>query len=91
VFNSCGPLEAVMGTFTDLRTAIGEYVNQAKATGAVIDINQGAIRLATKYPQTGLTIDEIANEIARAAALHGVPLFSAGHSSLAQPVSKASD
>jgi hypothetical protein len=64
-----------MGTFTALREAIIEYVDQKKASGAVIELNQATIRLAAKYPQTGLTIDEIAMEIARTAAYRGVVIF----------------
>jgi hypothetical protein len=64
-----------MSTFTALQEAIIEYVDEKRAAGAVVEINQAAIRLATKYPQTGLTIDEIALEIARTAANRGVVVF----------------
>ena len=64
-----------MGTLTALREAIAEYVRAKRDAGAIVELNQAAIQLDTKYPHTGLTGDEIAMEIARTAADQGVVVF----------------
>jgi predicted sugar kinase len=63
-------VEAVMSTFASLRVAIVEYADEKIAAGEVVDLNLAAMRLATKYPQTGMTIDEIADEITRVTTIH---------------------
>jgi hypothetical protein len=89
-------MESVMSTFSLLREAIVQYVDEKTAAGEVVDVNQAAIRLATKYPQTGLTIDEIADEIGRAVAHHAAVQIAnrsvgAGHLPETELTSKSDD
>jgi hypothetical protein len=64
-----------MSMYTLLQEAIVSFIDEKKAAGEIVDVNRAAIRLATKYPQTGLTLDEIADEIARTAVRQGTPLL----------------
>src|SRR5262249_27514076 len=48
-----------MSNRTALQTAIEELVDGLGAAGKVIDVNTAALQLSSKYPQSGMTIDEI--------------------------------
>jgi hypothetical protein len=48
---------------TSLKSAIAEYVSGMKAAGVVINTNAAAIILASKYPKSGLPMQDVVREI----------------------------
>ena len=71
-------MEAVVSNYVALQAAIAEYVFAMKVAGRIVDADEAAITLSTKYPQSGMTIDEIVHEIRRAAAKLGAALLAGG-------------
>ena len=69
-----------MSNYVKLQSAIAGYVSAMKIAGKIVDAEEAAITLSTKYPQSGMTIDEIVHEIRRAAAKYGVALLAGGQS-----------
>jgi hypothetical protein len=67
-----------MSNRTALQTAIEELVDGLGAAGKVIDVNSAALQLSSKYPQSGMTIDEICRIIERSAVRSRATLLSGG-------------
>jgi hypothetical protein len=61
---------------TSLKSAIAEYVNGMKAAGVVINTNAAAIILASKYPKSGLPMQDVVWEIEEEANRVGAHLTS---------------
>jgi hypothetical protein len=61
-----------------LKSAITEYVHGLKAAGVVINTNAAAIILVSKYPDSGLTTDDVMREIEAAASRAGAQLKRGG-------------
>lgn len=57
-----------------LKSAIAEYVDGMKAAGIAINTNAAAITLASKYPNSGMSAQEIIRQIEEVAAIVGAPL-----------------
>ena len=67
-----------MSSYVKLQHAIAGYVSAMKIAGKNVDADETAMTLSTKYPQSGMTIDEIVHEIERAAAKFGTSLLVVG-------------
>ena len=67
-----------MSNYVALQSAIEGYVSAMKIAGKIVDADEAAIILSTKYPQSGMTIDEIVHDIQRAAAKFGAALLAGG-------------
>jgi hypothetical protein len=65
-----------MSNRTALQTAIEELVDGFEAAGKVIDVNAVAFQLSGRYPQSGMTIDEICRLIERSAVRSRATLLS---------------
>ena len=65
-------------SYVKLQHAIAGYVSAMKIAGKVLDAEEAAMTLSTKYPQSGMTIDDIAHEIERVAARFGAALLAEG-------------
>jgi hypothetical protein len=65
-----------MSNRTALQTAIEELVDGFEAAGKVIDVNSAALQLSSKYPQSGMTIDEICRLIELSAVKSRATLLS---------------
>jgi hypothetical protein len=65
-----------MSNRTALQTAIEELVDGFGAAGKVIDVNSAALHLSSKYPQSGMTIDEICRLIEQSAVRSRATLLS---------------
>jgi hypothetical protein len=65
-----------MSNRTALQTAIAELVDGFEAAGKVIDVNSAALHLSSKYPQSGMTIDEICRQIEESAVRSRATLLS---------------
>jgi len=59
-----------------LKSAITEYVHGMKAAGAVINTNAAAIILVSKYPNSGLPMQDVVREIEEEANRVGAQLTS---------------
>jgi hypothetical protein len=49
-----------------------------KIVGKVVNADEAAMTLSAKYPQSGMTFDEIVEEIERTAAKFGAALLAGG-------------
>jgi hypothetical protein len=65
-----------MSNRTALQTAIEELVDGFEAAGKVIDVNSAALHLSSKYPQSGMTINEICRLIEQSAVKSRATLLS---------------
>jgi hypothetical protein len=54
---------------SDIQEAVIEFVESAASSKLEIDVNTAAIRLASKYSQSGFTIDEICGMLQKQASL----------------------
>jgi hypothetical protein len=63
-----------MNHYLEIKVAITELVAVMKKLQKPVDPDTAAIKLSSKFPQSGLTIDEIAREIEKAAKEVRVPL-----------------
>ena len=65
-------MEAVMSNYQRLLAAIDQHVEAEVGAGRIVDANSAAISLSSKYPQSGITVGEIARLIEQAAVkAHG--------------------
>ena len=70
------------GHVSEVRDA--EYVNGMKAAGVVINTNAAAIILASKYPKSGLPMQDVVREIEEEANRVGAQLTSGQSSNPSQ-------
>jgi hypothetical protein len=64
-----------------IQEAIIEFVERAASSKLEIDVNRAAIRLASKYSQSGFTIDEICAMVRKQASLQYARTTDSGQSS----------
>ena len=65
-----------MSRETSLLSAVADYVVEHEANRNVVDVNAAALELSSSYPESGLTIDQIAGKIERCAVLCGATILS---------------
>ena len=67
-----------MSDRTALQTAILKLVEKAVAEGSKIDVRKNGIRLATDYPRSGFSIEDIYRRIERIAVQKHASISSDG-------------
>jgi hypothetical protein len=65
-----------MSDRTVLQIFILDLVEKAAAEGTEIDVRSEGIRIATQYPRSGFTIEDVKRRIERVAAQKGVAVSS---------------
>jgi hypothetical protein len=74
-----------MSNRTAIVLAIQDYVACCHADGKILDVNAAALELTREYPQSGLTINEICDQLEQAAIRRHVALLSERRPDAAAP------
>jgi hypothetical protein len=58
-----------------LLQTVGDVIETVGITGDVVDARETAASLASRYPQSGFTVDEIARIVTESAIVRGSPVY----------------